>query len=504
MFKKLALILVAVSILVPGYSQRTLKIKPGSKNPYVATVMDFGARGDGITDDTKAVQSAVDACAVKGIKLIFPAGTFMTGTIILQSNTNIELTSNAVWKGIGTLDAYIRQSPKLADGSQAGRTRGALIYAYDAENISISGQGMIYGNGESEGFDHITNSPNNPFGLWMIRCRDVRIDGIQMQNSAFWMQNYVECEHLRINGIRVFNHANLNNDGLDITDCHDVIISNCEIDSSDDALCPKSSSEKGVSDVVINNCILASHAHGFKLGTASRGGFRRITASNLVIRPSKAGKVIHPANVKGGESGIELLSSDGGVLEDITIQNVVMDGLETPICIKLGDRWANQKGDAALAVSGKPGVIRNILIRNVIARRSGPIPTSITGYPGHNVENITLSDMMIEVEGGLPEQDMTVPENSGGYPYNRIFGLKLPAYAFFVRHAKNIKFINVAVSTVKPDDRRAFIFEDATGVLDNVEIKNSGGKSRAPVLTDSAEAISLTGSSRLRLQVIQN
>lgn len=456
-----------------------------------ASVMNFGAKGDGITDDTKAIQVAVDKSSEKGEKLIFPEGTFMTGTVYLRSNTTIELTAKAVWKGIGRVDVYPVQHPVGLNGKTAGN-RGAMIFAEGVENISISGQGLIYGNGGHQSFQSgIADSPDRPFGIWIVRSKNILIDGIQMQNSAYWMQNYVDCDHVRITGIRVFNHANLNNDGLDITDCHNVIVSDCEIDSSDDALVPKSHSERCVSDLVVSNCILASHAHCFKLGTASVGGFRRITVNNLVLRSSLADHIVHQAKVKGGESGIELLSSDGGILEDITIRNVVMDGQETPFCIKLGNRWEKQKGD----LTGKnAGIIRNIFIGGVIVRHAGPIPSSITGYPGHSVENITFSDMMIEIEGGLPAYDNPVPENSGNYPFNRIFGPKLPAYAFFVRHARNVRFQNIQVRTIAADERRAFLFEDATGVLENVEIANKGGDYRGSVLVDRTGAIDLLGS----------
>ena len=146
--------------------------------------------------------------------------------------------------------------------------------------------------------------------------------------------------------------------------------------------------------------------------------------------------------------------------------------------------------------------MRNVCIGHVVARCSGPIPSSITGYPGHHVENITLSDMSIEIEGGSPTYDLPVPENSGHYPYNRIFGQKLPAYAFFVRHAQNVQFRDVRIATIAPDERRAVIFEDATGTLDNVEIANRGDQGSAPLLVDKAEAIGLRGSSGgLRVQV---
>ena len=477
-----SVIWVVLSLLASGTIAQTSSVK------------EFGAKGDGITDDTKAIQMAVDDCASRGLKLLFPEGTYMTGSIYLRSNTTIELTAKAIWKGIGKVDAYPVQRPVGLNGKPLG-ARGAMIFAEGVENILIYGQGLFDGNGGHPAFQSgIADSPERPYGIWIVRGKNIKVDGIRMQNSAYWMQNYQECDHLQITGIRVFNHVNLNNDGLDIVDCHNAFVSDCEIDSSDDALVPKSHTSRCVSDLVVSNCILASHAHCFKLGTASVGGFRRITATNLVLRTSLADHITHPAKVKGGESGIELLSSDGGILEDITISNVIMDGQETPFCIKLGDRWAKQQTDP---IEKKAGVIRNVLIGGVVIRNAGPIPSSITGYPGHSVENIILSDMLIEIQGGLPAYDEPVPENSANYPFNRIFGHKLPAYAFFVRHAQNITFRNIRIRTIAGDGRRAFLFEDATGILENVEMKNEGGGRRSPVLVDKPGVVEFRGISAI-------
>lgn len=455
-----------------------------------ANVVDFGAKGDGVSDDTKAVQEAVDASAANGEKLVFPAGTFVTGTIVLRSNTAIELTSKAVWKGIGRLEAYPMQHPSGFEKGTHAAWR-AMIYAEEAENISISGTGTLDCNGSNPAFVKTAENPDRPFGMWIVRCRNIRLDGIRMRNSGHWMQHYMECDDVRITGINVFNHANLNNDGLDLTDCRDVVISNVEIDSSDDALVLKSDSVRGNADVVITNCLLSSHADGLKLGTGSVGGFRRIAISNLVIRPSASDHIEHPMKMKNGLGGIDLMSTDGGTLEDIVIQNVVMDSIETPIVIKLGDRWTTGKQTSA----GHAGVARNIMIDQVVARRSGPIPSQISGYPDHPVENIRLSNMQIEIEGGGTIKERNVPENSSAYPYNRIFGRELPAYGFFIRHARNLHLDNVRMQTIKADGRYAMIINDVTGALENVSVANKRTKGVDDVLIDKASKLEWRGSS---------
>jgi hypothetical protein len=469
-----------------------------------ASVTEFGARGDGVADDTRAVQAAVDACAARGETLVFPKGVFVTGTIFLRSHTDIELSAQAVWQGVGRVEAYPLQAVELSDGALRS-TRRALIFADGVEQVRLRGPGTIDGNGQHAAFPRVPNHPDRPFGIWLVRSRDITLDGLRMRNSAFWMQHYSECEGLRLAGLRVFNHANLNNDGIDIDDCRSVIVSDCEIDSSDDALCLKSEGERGVSDVVISNCILSSHADALKMGTASRGGFRRVAISNLVIRPSMADHIEHPMKMKGGLAGIDLMSTDGGVLEDIAISNVVMDGVETPLVIKLGNRWETRakalplNGTASLVaesaagreIAPRAGAARNIRISQVIARNVGLIPSSITGYPGHPVENITLSDVLVESVGGGNKEEMTVAENSTKYPFNRMFGLRLPAYAFFVRHGRGIQFRNISLQPQAAELRPAFVFVDATGGVENLESANPGAEPL--VVMDETGSIELRG-----------
>ncbi len=414
--KILFIISLVALFYFPVFTQQGNAFQPGPDIPHFASVFDFGAKGDGITDDTEAIQRAIDVCSANGTKLVFPAGTFMTGAVFLRSNISIELSAKAVWKAIGKTELFPVQYPVRQDGSQM-LSWSAMIFGKDIENVRISGNGVIDGSGNHPAFGTSRGDKQRPFGIWIIRGRNISMEGFHLRNTAFWGMHFDECDHLKLTGLNLYNHSNLNNDGIDISDCHDVIISDCVIDSS-----------------------------------------------------------------------------DGGILEDIVIQNVVMDGVETPISIKLGDRWVRGHNmPTSILGAEAPGVVRNIFISNVIARNSGPIPSLITGYPDHYVENIKLSDIFIEVEGGLPAHDVIVPENSSAYPVNRMFGLKNPAYGFFIRNVKNVQLRNVQMVTQNPDDRRAIIFENATGIIENIDIENSGGQGRPSLLVDNTEALTLRG-----------
>ena len=151
-----------------------------------------------------------------------------------------------------------------------------------------------------------------------------------------WMQHYLACENLRVTGIRVYNHANQNNDMIDIDGCRNVIVSDCYGDTDDDALTFKSTSEHACENITVTNCILSSHCNAIKCGTESTGGFKNFTISNCIIRPSDDKEPIF--GKPEGISGISLEIVDGGVMEGITISNISMDGPEVPIFIRLGNR----------------------------------------------------------------------------------------------------------------------------------------------------------------------
>ncbi|MBO9660378.1 MAG: polygalacturonase, partial [Chitinophagaceae bacterium] len=299
------------------------------------TVTDFGAKADDKTDNSKAIQKAIDKAAINGGTVIIPGGgVYLSGTIILKSNVTLKVEKNATLKGMAKSEAYPPQPITYPLLSGSGQFGNALIYASKAENITITGQGTIDGNGGDPVFHFVEGQKSHvrrPYVLLIESCRYVTVSDITLQSSAMWMQRYIACDFLRIKSINVFNHVNPNNDGTDIDDCHDVVVSDCIIDADDDALCFKSEGARGVKNVVVTNCILSSHASAFKLGTGSIGGFQSIQFSNSIIRPSRATNLVHIFKQKGGLTGIDMASVDGGLLKDINIQNISIDSVQNPI-----------------------------------------------------------------------------------------------------------------------------------------------------------------------------
>ena len=441
------------------------------------SISGFGAQPNDNTADTKAIQQAVDKCAeAGGGTVIFPAGTWLSGTIFLKSNVSVFLENGAVWKAVNDINGYPYIDPKIMSRENR-QPRRAMVYGYQLQNIKIYGEGTFYGGGDYDIFDVEKNPDEDknyfrPFGIYLEDCRNITVEGITMKASGFWMQRYFYCDNIKLSNLTIYNHSNKNNDGIDIDGCHNVTVDNCFIDSSDDALVLKSEGLRTCEDIVITNCVLSSHATPLKCGTGSLGGFKRIAISNIVIRPSKSKEMNHPLNAWGGLSGIDLLCVDGGIMEDIVINNVVMDSVETPIFIKLGNRNSGWEGKP----EATPGRVSNIKISNIVARESGAISSAITGYPGNYVENVQLSDIYVSVRGSdNPADTVTnVTENAGGYPFNRMFGSNLPSYGFYVRHAKNITFDNVEMAIENSEVRPAMVFEDAHEIyLNNIKAEQS-------------------------------
>ncbi|NJM16228.1 MAG: hypothetical protein HC896_13390 [Bacteroidales bacterium] len=223
------------------------------------------------------------------------------------------------------------------------------FFGENIENVSFTGNGKVIFNGGADDFymDYDTwrakeNELKRPFGFLFRRCERILLQDLELYGSGFWMQQYLECRQLKINKVKIVNHANWNNDGLDINNCKDVIISDCIIYCSDDAICVKSTSNGLNENILITNCILRTHYNGFKIGTETMGGgVKNLVMSNCVIS-APGYKNMHGSIVNGendlGFAGIAVQCCDGATIENINISNIVIDSMRTPIFIRLEKR----------------------------------------------------------------------------------------------------------------------------------------------------------------------
>lgn len=434
----------------------TIPILSMSNSIYID---NLGAKGDGLFDNTAILQSAIDSAhQLGGATVVLSKGIYLSGTIHLKSNVVLHIETFATLKAIPKATSF-----PFIQGSIPSRMDltpwKAFIRAENQQNISITGGGAIDGSGNATLFiDGQPDSPERPYGLLFIGCENVKVKDIHMKSSAHWMQRYFNCKGVRIDGITVFNHANKNNDGLDIDSSEDVIVSNCVIDSSDDAIVIKTEGRKPARNIVITNCILATHASAIKLGTGSMGGFENITISNIVIRKSTAKEVVHPLKLENGLTGIDLNTVDGGDMRQVSISNVIMDGLENPIHIRLGNRQsdnaAQPDGDKKSNIK-KISTIEGILLSNIQARNMGPYPIVITGFEGHFVKNVTLRDISIHAlkPGEKGDIEAEVNWEPHWYPFILIYNSRMPAYGIVTNYTQGLIMENVRFNPAPNEPR---------------------------------------------------
>lgn len=439
-------------------------------NGQTYNVKEFGAHGDGQNNDTKAIQKAIDKCAKTGGTVYFPGGKYVTGTVILKSDITIHLSTKAVWTG--STDTSLYSLSALPKQITSYYPHKVLITAIDEENITITGYGTINGSGYADVFQtKIGDDPNRPFGFHIIRCKNIVFENFLLTQTGYWGLRVDQCEGLKFKGVRVFNHSNLNNDGIDIVDCNDVIVSDCKIDASDDALCFKSEAMKGVKNIVVTNCLLSSHASAFKFGTASMGGFQNFTVSNCVIKRSQANEMHHVKELWEGITGIDLINVDGGITRDILFNNILIDGSHTPVFIKIGNRHRGRTKPA-------DDISENIFFNNIIIRNGGDLSSSVTGYPGHPVRNVQFNNVRFHYLGGASIKDTAtnIPENSSSYPYPMMFNSNLPSYGLYLRHVENLQLNNVQFELANNDPRAAIVMDDVKNtVLSRVTAQKLNG-----------------------------
>ena len=436
-------------------------------------ILDYGAKPDGITLNTSHIQAAVNAANKKGGgRVLIPAGKFLSGSIILKSGVTLHLLEGALLLGSTDPSHYVKLNRWKA-----------LIMADSQEDIGVTGNGEIDGQGrklalhlDSLWYAGQMDSADYTFPemrpKWYMRpqliefmsCKDIEVRNVTLRNAACWVFTNDQCENITIDSSRVESDAYWNNDGIDIQDCHNVRITNCFVNSSDDGICIKSHSAQHSSEnIYVGNCTVRSSASAIKFGAKSLGGFKNVTIENIKVYDTF-------------RSAIAIECVDGGDLDNILVDNMVATNTGNAIFIRLGQRDG----------MGPAGTLKNVTIRNlkvdVAFERPdyayeirGPelpffhntFPSSITGIPGHPVENVILENIEINYPGrgndGLANMPISrldgVPEKINAYPEFSMFG-ELPAWGLYVRHVDGLRMNNIRFNIAAPDYRPAMVLDD--------------------------------------------
>lgn len=442
----------------------------------------FGAVGDGKTLDTAAINRAIDAAAAAGGGTVYlRAGNYLSYSIHLKSKVSLYLEQGATILAADpaadparSYDAAESNKP-WEDYQDYGHNHwhNSLIWGEGISDVAILGPGLIWGRGLSRGWKAgresgpVAEDPgvaNKAIAL--KNCRNVLLRDFSILHGGHFGILATGVDNFTIDNLKI----DTNRDGIDIDCCRNVRVSNCSVNSPwDDGICLKSSFALGYARatelVTISNCFLSgSYQEGalldgtwkkfpadeklprtgrIKFGTESNGGFKNITISNCVFE---------------GCRGLAIESVDGAVIEDVTCTNIAMrDAFEAPIFIRLGARMRGPEGVPV-------GTVRRVVLSGISclqAQGSPKIACIVAGIPGHAIEDVKISDLIVVNRGGGTKSDAEAPvqEKEKQYPEPNMFGTT-PAHGFFIRHVKGLELQSVKIECSNPDERPVFVLED--------------------------------------------
>lgn len=425
----------------------------------VYNVLDFGAKGDGKTLDTAAVQAAIDRCHQdEGGTVLVPAGVFVIGTVEMKSNVTLhvaargKLLGSADGKQYHAADAIpLRGDATLNDGNVG------LIFGVEAENVTIEGPGTIDGQGAQFRSPTRGVAPpsgrggaERPYHLLFHRCRNLRVRDLNLVASAFHSVRVIQSRNVWMDSLHIHNRVNGNNDGFHFISCEFVHVNGCDVETQDDACALFGTCR----NVTIANSTFSTRWSVFRFGG---GNPENVTVSNCVIYET------YGCPIKM-QFGLE------SKVQNLVFSNLVMQDVTGPIGIHVSNRRR------PTATTQERGYVRNIAFRGIRAsvvaegRQYRDIAFNQNYRPGETrqcivlnalgdavLENVTLDDVQMTVGGGgtAEEAAREVPQVAGEY-----FEIGTPpAYGLYARGVRGLSLNGVRFEAVQPDLRPAVVLD---------------------------------------------
>ena len=429
-------------------------------------------------------QKLIDDAALAGGGVVrVPPGRHVTKGLILKNNVELHLEKGATLEGSANAAEYPKVVLPYSEGDWM-----AVVMAIGAENIAVTGEGEIFGNGKAwplpENYGG-NQEGRRPRGLAFLGCRNIRLEDFTLRDAACWGIVLKCCDGMTAKRVKISSHANANNDGFDI-EARNVVIEDCDVDSGDDAYCIKSN-DPGflVENVVVRRCVGRSFCNPFKLGTASHGVMRNVLFEECRCElpkrwfmdtrfgrnrkmyayeeRSQRNFLLRNREYGSGIAGIAVECVDGGIVEHVVFRDIEIGGVAVPIFIRGGTRTGRSCGTPP----NDKYVIQDILIENVRGCWSSAIANSISGVEGCRVRNVRLKDVRLHGPGaGECEAEKTrpVPERPGSYPEANLFRCMLPAYGLWARHVDDLSLDGVSFTLDEgtTDSREDVVTDDVT------------------------------------------
>jgi len=383
----------------------------GNRKSCIYDVRSFGAKGNGVTKDTAAIQQAIDACHFAGGgTVVLKGGQFVSGGLYLKSNVLLEIEISAELRASGDITDYGTDTHHNRYRNEEALDR-CFLYAEDEENVGITGLGRIDGNGEA--FPN-EGSIYRPMLLRFLRCSNIYIEGIRMYNTAAWTTAFLDSKNIWIRGVDIWNEKQYNGDGLDFDGCSHVFVSECKIRGTDDNLCLQSSSkEYPVEDIHIENCAFTSICAAVRIGLKSIGSISNVVISNCTFH-----------NV--WREGIKMECTEGGSISDIVVRGCTMKNVSRPIWILLNNRFESAGLGSSVELQEMPGIgtMENIIISDMVMTDEEEMKNThyrfgkdVMGSPrfsgmridactGHPIENLIIKNIIYTAIGGVKKTEI--------------------------------------------------------------------------------------------------
>jgi len=406
-------------------------------------------------EQTDSIQQAIDTCHSRGGGMVvLTPGIYVSGTLQLKNHVTLHLEKDALLLGSNDIEDYPENDSCFIDG--IGEKRGrALVLAYHATDVGISGDGIIDGRGRNFKQKHPAYNIR-PFLIRFVKCEKVTVKDVCLRMSAAWCLHIQDSCHVEVEGITIINRCNENNDGIDIDGCSEVDIHDCMIDSGDDALCMKSTSNQTCQHIRIKSCRVTSNCSAFKIGTESVGDYKDIEVSDCVF---------YDVNC----CAIKVVPVDGGNVENLYIHDIEMKNCTGPVFFSTGRRLRKY----FTGYRQTPSQIRHVILERIHAHTVSTEGRILDGKPWGNgkgcvvfsglpelpIEDVVIRDCVFDMPGGIMEMpEREVPKMGTQYPEFHLFDI-LPCWGMYLRDVKDIQCENM-VMTKRAEDARAMVIQE--------------------------------------------